>query len=144
MIESIGKLLAVVSELDLPVDDFLIAGSAPLLVHGLRDQIQDLDLVARGSAWEKIVRTHSPIKAPFDDALKVDWRFEDTSIEVLNCWFPARFGWTVDYLISSADVIEGVNFMSLQLTLIWKNYLSRDKDTADVSIIRRYLSTSRS
>ena len=42
------RLAMLVTELDLDRRDFVIFGSGPLLAHGLRSGIRDLDIVARG------------------------------------------------------------------------------------------------
>ena len=47
----IRRLIKIVAELDLDHRDFVIFGSGPLLAHGLRRRIGDLDVVARGPAW---------------------------------------------------------------------------------------------
>lgn len=62
----------------------------------------------------------------------------DGTIEVLDGWFPDR--WSVDRLIDEADVIEGVRFLSLPLTLEWKRLLGREKDRADIAALERRLS----
>ena len=50
----IRRLAVLVTELDLDRRDFVIFGSGPLLAHGLRDGIRDLDIVARGAAWRRV------------------------------------------------------------------------------------------
>ncbi len=39
--------------LGLPTRDYAVFGSGPLAVRGLIREIRDLDLVARGAAWER-------------------------------------------------------------------------------------------
>jgi hypothetical protein len=46
----IRRLVKLATELDLDQSDFVIFGSGPLLAHGLRRRIRDLDVVARGTA----------------------------------------------------------------------------------------------
>src|SRR5882757_6211449 len=50
----IGRLVKIVTELDLDRRDFVVFGSGPLLAHGLRQRISDLDVVARGSVWQRV------------------------------------------------------------------------------------------
>ncbi len=50
----VSRLLKIVTELDLDRRDFVIFGSGPLLAHGLRQRISDLDVVARGSVWQRV------------------------------------------------------------------------------------------
>jgi len=44
----------------------------------------------------------------------------------------------VDALIRDADVIDGVRFVSLRDTLLWKRYLNRDKDKEDIRMLEAY------
>ncbi len=36
----------------MPAGDWALHGSAPMLAHGLLSEIHDIDIVARGAAWE--------------------------------------------------------------------------------------------
>lgn len=120
---------------DLDPDDYVIAGSGPLLAHGIREQISDLDVIARGAAWERACALGRRQVAPFGGAMAV--YLLDGAIEVLDGWFPGR--WSVDRLIDEAEVIEGIRFLSLRLTLEWKRLLRRDKDSADIVALERRL-----
>src|SRR4051812_8897594 len=50
----IRRLIKLVTELDLDRGNFVIFGSGPLLAHGLRHSVRDLDVVARGEAWRRV------------------------------------------------------------------------------------------
>jgi len=43
-----------VKRLNLPVGDFAIFGSGPLIVRGIIPGSNDLDIICRGKAWQKI------------------------------------------------------------------------------------------
>jgi hypothetical protein len=120
---------------DLDPDDYVIAGSGPLLAHGMRAQISDLDVIARGAAWERAVALGERRRPPFGDVSAV--YLLDGAVEVLDGWFPER--WSVDRLIDGADVIEGIRFLPLRLTLEWKTLLGREKDRADIAALERRL-----
>jgi hypothetical protein len=121
---------------DLDPAHYVIAGSGPLLAHGIRHQISDLDVIARGAAWDQAATIGKRREAPFGGVNAV--YLLDGTIEVLDGWFPDR--WSVDRLIDEADVIEGVRFLSLPLTLEWKRLLGREKDRADIAALERRLS----
>ncbi|MEU3620366.1 hypothetical protein ABZ725_50120 [Streptomyces sp. NPDC006872] len=121
--------------LELANKDFVVAGSAPLFIHGLRDHVTDLDIVTRESGWDHAMsraRAQSlpgPKHAPHGDALSL--YFFDTRIEVLNAWFPSVVG-EVDELIRTAKVVDDIRFLTLENTLMWKRHLNRPKDRQDV------------
>jgi hypothetical protein len=45
----------------------------------------------------------------------------------------------VDRLIDTADVIDGLRFVTLALVLAWKRESLRPKDLADIKVIEAYL-----
>jgi hypothetical protein len=120
---------------DLDPDDYVIAGSGPLLAHGMRAQISDLDVIARGAAWDRAVALGKRRDPPFGGVNAV--YLLDGAIEVLDGWFPDR--WSAGRLIDEADIIEGVRFLPLRLTLEWKKLLGREKDRADIAELERRL-----
>ncbi|MEU6310292.1 hypothetical protein [Streptomyces sp. NPDC047014] len=116
----------------------MIAGSGSLLVHGIRRQIGDLDVVARGAAWEVAGSFGTPEDAPMGWARRIGLMGE--TIEILDGWFD----YSVDSLIAEAEVVEGVRFMPLLRVMEWKSRLvaggvGRDKDLHDIAGIRAYL-----
>ncbi|MFI2351252.1 hypothetical protein ACH492_30375 [Streptomyces sp. NPDC019443] len=124
--------------LGFPPEDYVIAGSGPLLAHGIRRDIGDIDVVARGVAWELAAKWGAPQQAPFGWAQHVV--LFDGSIEVLNGWFD----YSVDSLIMEAEIFEGMRFMPLERVAEWKVRLldggaGRDSDLRDIALIKNYL-----
>lgn len=120
--------------LQLPTEDYVIAGSAPMLAHGLEREIDDIDIVARGTAWKLSLELGQPSISPRGPAQRIVLFGGD--IEVLNGWF----GYSVDLLISEAEIFEGFRFLSLARTVEWKSALGRPVDREDVALIRNFLS----
>ncbi|GAA0993676.1 MULTISPECIES: hypothetical protein [Nocardiopsidaceae] len=129
-------LVKKVLSLGLPEHDFVIAGSGPLLAHDLRWEVGDIDVVARGAAWERALTLGEPEDAPFGDGVRRVLLFDDR-VEILNGWFPDI--WTVDELIDGAEVIDGLRFAALDNVRVWKTLLGRSKDHLDVKLINEYL-----
>lgn len=117
------------STLKLSREDFVVAGSAPLFIRGLRDEISDLDIVTHGAGWERARSLAEAHFAPYGEVKSVP--FFEGRIEVLNGWFPHLFG-TVPALIASAEVINGLRFLTLSDTVLWKRDLNREKDRSDL------------
>ncbi|HTJ67982.1 MAG TPA: hypothetical protein VL551_10665 [Actinospica sp.] len=130
------RLFRLLEKLALPSGDYVVTGSAPLLAHGLKSSIHDLDLVARGKAWE-IAKSKGPIVHPrsgFGKRIAIDHGV----IEVFDHWIGGLTD--IDAMIEGAEFIEGIPFMSLQDTLRWKRGLGRAKDLVDVGLIENFLS----
>ncbi|MBM9504566.1 hypothetical protein [Actinacidiphila acididurans] len=131
-------LFRLLFSLELPTNDYVIAGSAPMLAHGLPREISDLDVVARLEAWTIALRFGDPTDAPLGYAKHII--LYGDSLEILNGWFD----YDINSLIAESEVIDGVNFTPLVRVLEWKSWLvendlDRDKDKQDISLIRDYL-----
>lgn len=128
-------LIRLLAGLRLPPSDYVVTGSGPLLAYGLKTTIHDLDLVARGAAWERAAARGRVTLAASGLGLRVG--LFDGRIEVFDHWLA---GFTdVDAMIDGAEHVEGIPFMSLGDTLRWKRGLGRAKDLADVALIEHHL-----
>ncbi len=123
-----GKL----RELNLPTADFAVFGSGPLAVRGLIEEVHDLDVVARGVAWEQAKGLGQVRTAPEGDP--VVW-LEGGAIEVFGGWL----GWDIDVLIDNAEIIEGLPFARLEDVLAFKLSCGRPKDVAHARLIEGHL-----
>lgn len=131
--EPLFRLLA---ELELDRDHFVVFGSAPLYVRGIIPQIGDLDLVARGPAWERACRLGVPMIS--NNTLDPIIHFYGGKIEVFREWWMPR-PWTTDILIDHADWIAGFRFARLEHVLTYKWFLNRPKDQPHLDSLRRML-----
>ena len=130
-------LLERLTSLGLKRDDFLVFGSAPLLLYGLRSELGDLDVLARGDAWEKAHQLGVPSTGKATGSPSM--QFWGGEIEVFDQWISKR--WQFDRLVSRADVIDGVRFADLHDVLAYKAELMRPKDLADIRALRQLLIT---
>ena len=122
--------------LHLPVSDYVIFGSGPLFAHGIRSDVRDLDILARGSAWRKaLTYGTAPVNPPSGNGSMIV--LFDGRIEIFNSWVSAE--WDVDSLIDNAEFIDGLPFVPLTTVLRWKKSASREKDQHDILDIERYL-----
>nr|BFE55860.1 hypothetical protein GCM10020063_003860 [Dactylosporangium thailandense] len=138
----IQRLRRLVAGLELDPRDFVIFGSAPLLAHGVRTQVSDLDVVARGAAWERVCAHGLPVAGTINGAPMM--RFEDGLIEFSRGWVSDDWNSDelIDQLIDRAEVIEGLPFAPLADVLRYKRTLNRPKDRDDIVAIERYLAAN--
>ena len=127
----VRKLLS----LGLPPSDYVVAGSGPLLAHGLRSEVTDLDVVARGEAWKIAMSIADPTPPPSGHGLRVV--IFDGGIEVFDRWLPGTAD--ADELIDGAELIQGIPFCPLSVVLAWKRRSDREKDQADIKAIQDFL-----
>jgi hypothetical protein len=114
--------------LDLDRNDFVIFGSAPLLAHGLRQSIGDLDIVARGTAWRRASEFGDPAVGMISGDPAV--HLCGGRIQVSQKWISTD--WDTDDLIDRAEIIQGLRFAPLADVLAYKRILMRPKDIADI------------
>ena len=128
------RLLRRLAALELDAANFVIFGSAPLLAHGVRRAICDLDIVAWGTAWDQARRQGIPDAGTItgDEAAQ----FWDGKIMIFHRWITSH--WNIDDLINRSDVIAGFRFASLADVLAYKLMLQRPKDIADIQAMARH------
>ncbi len=127
----IRHLVNLVTELDLDRRDFVIFGSGPLLAHGLRRPISDLDVVARGTTWERAFRHGLPATGSINGAPMA--LFSDGLIQFSHGWISDD--WDADDLIDRAEIIQGLPFAQLTDVLAYKQMLLRPKDHPDIAAL---------
>jgi len=127
----IAKLLS----LNLPTHDYAVFGSGPMFAHGIKDLDHDIDLIARGDAWEMACQIGEPQEVLEGNQGVILF---DGEVEIFNGWAPNT--WDTDKLIDQADVIEGIRFVSLEQVLKWKEIKGRDKDKLHIEMIKNHLS----
>jgi hypothetical protein len=129
----IRRLALLVTELDLDRRDLVIFGSGPLLAHGLRDSIGDLDIVARGTVWQRVSAYGCPGTGSVNGApLALFW---GGLIQVSPGWISAD--WDAGDLIGRAEIIQGWPFAPLADVLAYKRILLRPKDHPDIAALRQ-------
>ncbi|MBB4947675.1 hypothetical protein F4556_003210 [Kitasatospora gansuensis] len=124
-------LFAALRDLQLPAGDYVVCGSAALLARGLRARIGDLDVLARGHAWQIATTLARPVRPPSGHGWAV--HHPTAAIEIVDRWTPS---WSTDRIITDADVIDGIPFMRLGDVLRWKEAHQRPKDLPDIAAIR--------
>jgi hypothetical protein len=128
-------LFDTLTRLDLPVTEFVVAGSAPLLLHRLRRRINDVDVVVRPRSWARAEALGPSSPALYSGAREI--RLAQGNLHVLDRWFPEL--WDLDEVFASTDVVGTYRFLTLEATLLWKRHLARTQDLRDVGAVERFL-----
>lgn len=123
------ELLEQVRDLGLPLGSFVLFGSAPMGVRGIRE-MKDADILVTPEIFE-------------DFRKKSDWVWEKKSsgseclrcgvLEMFSDWRPGE--WNVATLIAEAEVIEGLPFVKLEDVKRWKQLRNSEKDKNDIQLI---------
>lgn len=134
MDDSTKHLIEIVRKLELPAGDWAVFGSCPMAIRGLKDHCHDLDIIARGAAWEKALTLGDVVQAPMRDHVV---RLHDNSIEIFDGWKPGD--WDIDALIDSAELIDGIPYVQLDEVLKWKKRMLRNSDVRDIKVLEQHL-----
>lgn len=134
-----NSILDYLRSLELPTEDFAIFGSGPMYAHGLKDLDNDLDIIARGKAWDKALTLGAVDKNAFHGLGKVE--LADGKIEITNYWFDdLQPGvWDINELIDTAETVDGLKYVTLENVLKWKKLFGRPKDLVHAKLIEDYL-----
>lgn len=129
------EVLAIIKNLGLPLEGVAVFGSGPICVRGWRE-FNDIDLVTRPEVFEMAKKISGALVT---EALRGGEEIKISKggmqIEIYNHWGPGE--WDVEELINTADVFDGVKFVSLENVMKWKRLLGRDKDQSDIELIEK-------
>lgn len=117
--------------LDLPLGEFVVFGSGPLAVRGLRDA-SDLDLLVTPALWDELAERFPREETPTGPLLRLD-----DGVEAFRTWHPP-VGSTTD-LVAEAELIDGLPYVRLEMVLLWKRRRDLPKDRADAEVLRSVL-----
>ena len=128
------RALDFVRSMQLPQGDYAIFGSGPLLIRGIIAATNDIDILCRGAAWER-VQTEGELKY-LDDYDVTIAEFLDGRVSFGTRWAIGDFA--VDELINSAEMLDGLPFVRLEYVIDYKKIADRPKDREHLRAWRQY------
>ena len=123
------KLLDELEKLNLAADSYVIFGSGPMVVRGLK-KAGDLDIIVKKNVWDRLAIEHGV----YDQ--QKGW-IVIGDIDVFYDWEPLLHD--VDLLFETAEMINGHPYVRLEHVLEWKKLFGREKDLKDVEIIKHFI-----
>lgn len=123
-----------VKELNLSKDSYLVFGSCPMAIAGIREA-RDVDMYVtpevlnslESKGWKMVV------KGPKDTPYTYD------IYEAHDNWDFSSYNPTLEELKSRENVVEGVPFASLDDVLKWKQASDNPKFKRDADLIKNFL-----
>ena len=127
-------IISKVKTLKLPQDSFIVFGSCPMVIAGIREA-NDIDLLVseeiyerlKNSGWQKVD------KGTKDEPLTYD------VFEAHKNWNFSSYNPTLQDLLATSTKVESIPFASLAEVRKWKVASGRDKDIVDIKLIDLYL-----
>lgn len=127
------NLFDLLRSLGLPMGDYAIFGSGPLIMRGIIEATNDLDVISRGRAWERALRVGELVSLP--DGARIVSCF-DGSVTIGRNWAYGDFD--IDKLIDTAEVIDGLPFARLEHVVHYKEIAARPKDVIHLELLAEY------
>lgn len=133
-----SKTLELLSKLDkfsLPKDEYVITGSGPLSIRGIR-LMSDIDMGVAKDLWDKLSKKHQIIEE--GGVRKI--RLADN----IELFFDNSFGEpmsgapTITEQVKKSEVIDGYPFQSLNHLKWFKQNSGREKDLDDIKLLQKY------
>lgn len=128
------QIIARVKELGFPSSSYIVFGSCPMALAGIRES-SDIDMLVSKELFAKLGEAgwQELEKTPEDKPLTHD------VFEALDNWRFGAYNPTLEHLLSSATVVDGIPFASLGEVRKWKKASGRPKDLVDIELIDAYL-----
>ena len=102
-----------------------------MLAHGLIDGVNDIDILARGTAWDKALEITPSEQAPSGDkVIQLPNR-----IDIFDGWMT----FDKEAIIRNATLIGGLPYADLRDVLDFKQYLNRPKDKRHIALLETHL-----
>lgn len=119
--------LKILGELELSINQYAITGSGPLAIRNIR-KARDIDIMVKKNLWGKLCKKYTPYD---ENHIKIG------DIEIWKDFI--NLTPRMNEVIDAAEIIEGYPFVSLRDTLLWKEFLNREKDQKDISEIKKLI-----
>jgi len=128
------EIIQKVKALGLPDGSYILFGSCPLAAAGIRET-SDVDMLVNDEA-RALLRARGWQERP---GRNEDIMLEHGEYDVHSNWRFGTYDPTLEELLATADVFDGVPFASLQEVRKWKSVYGRPKDPEDIKLIDAYL-----
>ena len=130
-----AELFDCLRSLGLPDGEYAVFGSGPLIVRGVIEATNDLDVVSRGAAWERACELGELVTLVEYDVDVVS--FLDGAITIGRSW--AYGDVDIDEVIDTAEVIDGLPFVRLEHVAAYKKIAGRPKDLEHLGLMESAL-----
>ncbi len=134
---SLNSLFDRVKRLNLPVGDYAIFGSGPLIVRGIIRGSNDLDVICRGRAWQNVKKMGEREYLSKYDVTIVTMC--DGRLTFGSEWGIGEFD--TNDLIDSAEIIDGLPFVCLEHVVSYKKIRKWTKDLKHLEALKAYHSS---
>jgi hypothetical protein len=118
-------IIKILKNMDLPLSEYWITSGAGLVIHGVKESTNDIDLGCTTNLIEHFLKKGCKYKVVEDNSRIIEI---NEITEILENWF-----------VDEIQFIDGLPVGSLESIKKQKAELGRDKDIKDVKMIEEYI-----
>jgi hypothetical protein len=130
--ENIIKMIN--NEIDIPRDKFFVGSGSALVLHGVKDYTNDIDLVVENDYFFNELSKKYKIESAKFNGKRIEIN-NDIECFNIDSWAPEVY----DY---ETETVEGLQVETLESIKKWKEIFGRDKDLLDIQLINKSLNES--
>lgn len=119
------NVIKILKKIDLPLDEYWVTSGAALVIHGVKDITNDIDLGCTTKLLEKLIEKGYKYKIEEDSLRTLTM---NDSVELFENWF-----------VGQIEILEGILVGSLESIKNQKIQLGRENDFRDNKIIDDYI-----
>ena len=119
-----GEFIKKLQDADLAPEHYVVTAGGSLLLHGIREETQDIDLACTASLAQKLI----------DDGFPQSVRYGKRRIEIAEDFEVYEETSLPDFVL-----IDGIPAMTLDEVIAMKKRMGRDKDLRDLELIEKFL-----
>lgn len=123
------EIIRVLKDMDLPLSQYWITSGAALVIHGVKEGTNDIDLGCTTTFAENFIKKGCKYKQADDKSRIIEVNDE---LELIENWF-------VDEVV----FIDGLPVASLESIKKQKAELGREKDIRDIKLIDEYIKNNK-
>jgi len=136
---NLDEALEMLQAIDLPIGDYAVFGSGPLLVRGIISDVSDVDVISRGRAWERAQAEGDLVHLEEHDITVAG--FFGGRVTVGPAWAIGNVD--IDDAIDTAESIAGIPYVRLELVVAYKQIAGRPKDLEHLRLLQTWLDSGR-
>lgn len=122
-----------VKKLNFTIGGYVIVGSGLLAVLGLREA-NDIDVAVTQKLLKELQAT-----GKWEEEIRYGKLFlKSEDVDVITQLEWDKYPTTTEEAIKTATIIEGVPFLNMEQTILFKTALGREKDFKDIELLKEY------
>lgn len=132
---NLETVLGLLRGTDLGDGDHAVFGSGPLLIRNIIDRVNDIDIIARGEAWGRAVAAGELVHLPEHNITIAS--LHSGRLTIGTSWAIGEVD--IDDAIDTADQIQGIPWVRLDLVGEYKRVAGRSKDIEHLRLLEQWL-----